>query len=183
MFNRYDAWVRSFLLDRERDREFFSYIDDLYDSEEFQSMHQYIQHGEIDRVQHIMSVTYLSYLGAKERGADVRQTLRGAILHDLFYYDWHVAGDGTHRLHGYRHPGFALKNAKKLNPDITEIEQNVIKRHMWPLTPTPPKYKEGLIVSMADKYCAAQEVLIDRFASQKAKFREALAKEKKELGI
>ena len=183
MSDLYDSYVHSFLLDRERDAEFFSYIGDLYDTDEFQSMHQYVQHGEIDRIQHIMSVTYLSYLGARKRGADVRQTLRGAILHDLFYYDWHVAGDGTHRLHGYRHPGFALKNAEKLYPEITVIEKNVIKRHMWPLTPTPPRYREGLIVSMADKYCATQEVLMDRFASQKAKFTDALARAKKDLEL
>lgn len=183
MSDLYDSYVRSFLLDRERDAEFFSYIDDLYDTPEFRSMGVYPQHGEIDRIQHVMSVTYLSYVGAKKRGADVRQTVRGAILHDLFYYDWHVPGDGSHRLHGYRHPGFALKNAIALYPEITEIEKNTIKRHMWPLTPTPPRYKEGLIVSMSDKYCATIEVLMDRFPSQKAKFKEALARKKKELEL
>ena len=47
------------------------------------------------------------------------------MLHDLFYYDWHVPGDGSHRLHGYRHPGFALKNAKALFT-LSEMEENKI---------------------------------------------------------
>lgn len=156
------AYIKSFSLDRTKDSDFFSYIEDLYFSDEIQGMAIYPQHGNINRLQHITSVCYLSYILAKEQGADIRQTLRGAVLHDLFYYDWHEAGDGSHRLHGYRHPGFAVKNARALYPKITEVEKNIILRHMWPLTPIPPKYKEGFIVSMADKYCATQEVLLSR---------------------
>lgn len=178
-----EAYLHSFVLDRERDGDFFSLIGDLYDTPEFQGMAVYPQHGKINRVQHVMSVTYVSYTMAKRcKKADVRQTVRGSILHDLFYYDWHVAGDGSHRLHGYRHPGFALKNAIALNPAITEIEKNIIKRHMWPLTPTPPKYVEGLIVSCADKYCATQEVLLDRFSRYAARFERDLKSVKDRIG-
>lgn len=164
------AYIHSFSLNPATDKEFFSYINDVYFTDEIQGMSQYPQHGAIDRLQHITSVSYVSYILAKKYGADLRQTLRGAVLHDLFYYDWHIAGDGSHRLHGYRHPGFALKNAEKLCDDLTGIEKNIIYRHMWPLTPTPPKYKESFIVSMADKYCAFQEVLLSRIPSYADKF-------------
>ncbi|MBR1812050.1 MAG: hypothetical protein IJ766_10470 [Clostridia bacterium] len=172
----YEAYVHSFILDKDKDRDFFSHILDLYETEEFQSMGIYPQHGNINRIQHILSVTYVAYTIAQRRKkADVHQTLRGSILHDLFYYDWHVPGDGSHRLHGYRHPGFALKNAIALYPAITEIEKNIIKRHMWPLTPTPPKYLEGFIVSMSDKYCATQEVLLSRIEQYNKKFQRDVA--------
>lgn len=165
MHDLYKAYLHSFALNEERDADFFSHIRDIYFTDEIQGMAIYPQHGQINRLQHIMSVTYVAYVWALKSGVDVHQTLRGALLHDLFYYDWHQADDGSHRLHGYRHPGFAAVNARALCPDLTKKEESIIRRHMWPLTPTPPSSKEGFIVSGADKYCAAQEVLMSIFCS------------------
>ncbi|MCD8018619.1 MAG: hypothetical protein LUF92_03280 [Clostridiales bacterium] len=64
----------------------------------------------------------------------------------------------TYVLHGYRHPMIAADNAKQ-DYGINDIEENIIKRHMFPLTPIPPKYKEARIVCIADKYCAVLEYL------------------------
>ena len=160
----FNIYAKSFCLTEEREPEFFSIIKEIYETEEFQSMGQYIQHANITRVQHIMSVAFMTYTIAKEKGFDYVAATRGAMLHDLFYYDWHVPGDGSHRLHGYRHPGFALRNAKALFT-LSEKEENIIIRHMWPLTPTPPKYKESWIVCLSDKYCAHQESMI-KFSSK-----------------
>lgn len=165
----YDAYVKSYALSAENAPEFFEIVNDIYLTPEFQSMSKFIQHADITRLQHIMSVAYLSFLDAKARKKNYKAAARGAMLHDLFYYDWHERGDGSHRLHGYRHPGFALKNAKELFT-LSETEENIILRHMWPLTPTPPKYSESLTVSLADKYCASQEILIKKFPSYRRKF-------------
>ena len=175
---RFEAYVFSFALTRENASEFFDIVGDIYDTEEFQSMENYIQHANITRKQHIMSVAYISYLTAKEQNLNYVSAARAAMLHDLFYYDWHVPGDGTHRLHGYRHPGFALKNAKKLFT-LTEMEEDIILRHMWPLTPTPPKYTEGFIVTLTDKYCAGREGKMKRSEKFRKQF-EKMLKEVKE---
>lgn len=174
----YDLYVRSYCLDRERDKEFFDIIGDLYFTDEVQGLKIYPQHSHINRLDHITSVTYLSYAAAKKHGLDVNAAARGAVLHDLFYYDWHDKAM-WHRPHGYKHPRFALENARRLNGFITEKEENIILRHMFPLTPIPPKYKEGFIVSAADKYCAARELLIadrkrfaDDFNRRRKKFGE-----------
>ena len=164
MKDLFSVYAASFSLSEEEHPEFFSIIKEIYETEEFQSMAQYIQHANISRVQHILSVAFMSYTITKQKGLDYVTATRGAMLHDLFYYDWHVPGDGSHRLHGYRHPGFALKNAKALFT-LSEKEENIIKRHMWPLTPTPPKYKESWIVCLSDKYCAHQESMI-KFSSK-----------------
>ncbi len=164
MKDLFSVYAASFSLSEEENSEFFSIIKEIYETKEFQSMAQYIQHANISRVQHILSVAYMSYTITKQKGLDYVTATRGAMLHDLFYYDWHVPGDGSHRLHGYRHPGFALKNAKALFT-LSEKEENIIKRHMWPLTPTPPKYKESWIVCLSDKYCAHQESMI-KFSSK-----------------
>ena len=164
----FNIYAKSYSLTKENEPEFFEIIKEIYETEAFQSMGQYFQHADITRVQHILSVAYMSYIIAKEKGADYVIATRGAMMHDLFYYDWHVPGDGSHRLHGYRHPGFALKNAKAL-VTLSEKEENIIKRHMWPLTVTPPKYKESWIVCLSDKYCAHQETMMNFSSSVKTK--------------
>lgn len=165
----FDAYVRSYSLTRENAPEFFEIVGDIYDTPEFSSMEEYIQHADITRKQHIISVAYLSYLNAKEKGKNYVSAARAAMLHDLFYYDWHVPGDGSHRLHGYRHPRFALRNAEKLF-ELSELEKDIILRHMWPLTPKPPRYAESLIVCLCDKYCANMESAVMLIPSIKKKF-------------
>lgn len=170
----YGYYLESCALDEEKDKEFFDGFADLWRTDEVQGLKKYPQHSDIDRLRHILSVTYMSYRMALDSGADTLQTVRGAILHDLFYYDWHD-GDWSHRPHGYRHPGFALKNARELT-ELTEIEENIIYRHMFPLTPVPPKYREGLIVSFADKYCATLELMIAGNGKFREKFESDLEK-------
>ena len=75
-----------------------------------------------------------------------------------FLYDWHEK-DKSHRLHGFYHPSTALRNAKE-DFDLNPIEENMIARHMFPLTPIPPRYKEAWILCLADKYCATVETLL-----------------------
>lgn len=85
---------------------------------------------------------------------------RGALLHDYFLYDWH---DDEHRpihnLHGFYHPGIALKNAMK-EYTLTDREKNIIRSHMWPLTLTRiPACREAWVVTAADKYISTIESL------------------------
>ena len=85
-----------------------------------------------------------------------RQALiRGALLHDYFLYDWHDKANG-HHWHGFTHPGTALHNASE-DWKLTPVEREIIKKHMFPLTPIPPTCREALLVCLADKICAAKE--------------------------
>lgn len=177
----FDDFVHSYILDPERDTEFFEIVGDLFFTKEIQGMRDYPQHSRANRLDHITGVTYLSYTCAKRKGLDVVAATRGAMLHDLFYYDWHDK-DWSHRPHGYRHPGFAVKNARVLNPGITRKEELIILRHMWPLTPMPPASREGMLVSCCDKYCATAEMLIINSKKFKAKFDAALNAAKEKIG-
>ena len=172
----FDTYVASYCLDRIDSGEFFDIVGDLYYADEVQGLAVYPQHSAINRLDHIRSVTYMSYVYCKKLSLDYRAATRGAMLHDLFYYDWHD-GDWSHRPHGYRHPGFALKNARVLNPAITKKEENIILRHMFPLTVIPPRYAEGWVVSLCDKYCATRELLI----ADHTYFRNRFEKKKGEL--
>ncbi|MDE7205798.1 MAG: phosphohydrolase, partial [Lachnospiraceae bacterium] len=63
-----------------------------------------------------------------------------------------------HNLHGFFHPGRALRNAKK-EYRLTKRQADIIKKHMWPLTVVPPMCREAWIVTTADKYCSLMETL------------------------
>ena len=156
----YSSFIRSYRLAEEPDAEFLDIIRDIYLSDEVQGLRRYPQHSSINRLDHITGVAYLTYCLAKEKGLDYKAATRGAVLHDLFYYDWHDS-DWSHRPNGYRHPGFALINARLLcEGRLSKTEEDVILRHMWPLTPVPPKYKESWLICFTDKYCAGREMLI-----------------------
>lgn len=169
----YRAYLDSYRIDVRGLGEFYECIADIYDTDEIQGLARYEQHLEIDRLQHIVSVAYISFLVSRRLGFDRVVAARGGILHDLFYYDWRE-NDWSHRPHGYRHPGFALVNARELCGSLDKKTENVILRHMWPLTPTPPRYAEAYVVTAADKYCAWRELLYSMSKSYRKKFREAL---------
>jgi uncharacterized protein len=121
-------------------------------------MERYTQHGHTSVLRHCLSVAYTSYWLAARLGieTDERALVRGALLHDYFLYDWHTPHEG-HDLHGFTHAKTAWRNAKRDVPDLTPREENVILRHMFPLTPVPPTCREAWLVWLADKICAARE--------------------------
>lgn len=159
MSKLYEEYCKSYKLDENNSDGFFETVKDVYFSDEVQSLKQYEQHLEIDRLQHITTVAYLSYRICKKLRLDYKKAANAAVMHDLVYYDWRDGETGGwHRLHGYKHPNYACLNAKELYPELSKKEENIIRRHMWPLTVLPPGSKEGFVVTFADKYCAAIEV-------------------------
>lgn len=165
----FNSYIKSYTITPETEEEYFSLVRDLYFSDEVQSLAQYEQHLEINRLQHVTSVSFISYKIAKKLKLDYRMIARGTLLHDLFYYDWRDASGNWHRPHGYKHPVFAYYNAQELNKDISEPEKDMILHHMFPLTLSLPKYKESYILIFSDKYCAAQELIYSLSKSYRRK--------------
>ncbi|MCR4556767.1 MAG: HD domain-containing protein [Saccharofermentans sp.] len=124
-------------------------------------MKKYTQHGRTTVFEHCVAVAKYSLLIAYylERvlsiSIDKDSLVRGALLHDYFLYDWHIKGHAQ-GLHGFTHPSVAMRNAVR-DFDLNRIEKDVIVKHMFPLTPFPPRYLESYIVSVADKWCATAE--------------------------
>ncbi len=150
--------------DYSAERDFFGCIHDLFGHEMVQSMGRFVQHSDIDCLQHSLYVSYNSFLVCRSLGLDYRSAARGALLHDFFLYDWHLPKPYK-GLHGFIHPRVALKNARKFFI-LNELEQEIIQKHMWPLTIKPPKSKEAFVVLIADKYCACMETF-----SRRARFK------------
>ena len=140
------------------------YAKDILESHNFRRCRAFIQHGDVSVRKHCLRVAECS-ISLEEKlkrlgiSCRVRETVRGALLHDYFLYDWHKPeGRPIPKLHGFFHPGIALRNAAK-EYRLTKRERDIIKKHMWPLTVIPPTCREAWVVTLADKYCSLQETL------------------------
>lgn len=137
------------------DRLFLKTAKPILELPEVATLSQYNHHKGKTRLDHVKEVAFLSFLWAERFSLDGRAIIRGALLHDLFHYDWLYEGP---RLHGFRHPDIALKNACKITC-LSKKEKDIIKKHMWPLTVVPPRYMESLIVSLVDTFCSTRDYL------------------------
>lgn len=132
---------------------------DILLSKNMQLESSFPMHKGVNTLDHSIGVAYLSVFFIKKhniKNVDIRSTIRGALLHDFFLYDWHVH-DRSHKFHGFIHAGRAYNNAKK-EFNLTPIEKDIILKHMFPVNLKLPKYKESLIVNYADKVCASYEI-------------------------
>lgn len=134
---------------------------DILVSSNFKMSDKHIQHGTMSVRKHSIQVAKYSLMinHVMRLKSSQRDLVRGALLHDYFLYDWH---DKSHKkitnLHGFYHPGIALSNAAS-EYELTPREKDIIKKHMWPLTVSPPKCREAWIVTVADKYCSMMETV------------------------
>lgn len=135
--------------------EFRSYIEDIWNSDTVKKLDNFEQHHRTSRLQHSLNVSYYSFKIAKKIGADPKLSARAGLLHDLYWYDWHTKK--VPQWHALFHPRLAVKNAERL-ANISNREKDAILKHMWPLYPGIPKYKESYAVTLADKYAATLEV-------------------------
>ncbi len=139
---------------------FKSYLEEVMQKKKFLKMNRYIQHGTTTCLLHSIAVAYYSYRICNLLKINIheKELIRGALLHDYFLYDWHAKYKPTRNegFHGRIHPRIALFNARK-DYDINEIEEDIISKHMFPLTFYPPKYRESIIVCLVDKLCSIHE--------------------------
>ena len=143
------------------------YLNDIRRNSRLDETDNYVQHGDTTCLLHVAAVAYYSVRFSRLLGIKVnrKELIRGALLHDYFLYDWHD-GKKERRTHGFTHPAAALKNAME-DFELTEREQDIIKRHMFPLTPVPPKFRESIIVRIIDKYCSLYETIKRRNAYER----------------
>ena len=135
--------------------KFLEIINDILSNKSIQNLKLYKHHYAYTRLEHCLSVSYYTYVICKFLHLDYKSAARAALLHDLFFYD---CEDKISRPknHIKNHPKIALENANKLF-NLNKKEQDIILKHMWPLTFSPPKYLESFIVTIVDKYCAFKE--------------------------
>lgn len=135
------------------------YGKEILESQNMQKEKLFIQHGNISVFDHSINVAIECLKLVHKLGipVDLKTLIRGALLHDYFLYDWHQS-DKSHRLHGFKHAKTALINAQK-EYELNKIEKNMIYCHMFPLNLRIPKYRESIILTIADKIVATSETL------------------------
>lgn len=158
-------WEALCMQRRSRRARMEQYAKDILESGNFRRSGQYIQHGRISVRNHSLRVAECSILIEEKLErlgirCQERELVRGALLHDYFLYDWHDK-NSHERLHGFYHPRVALANASR-EYQLSDREKDIIVKHMWPLTVTPPRCREAWIVTTADKYCSLKETIFCR---------------------
>lgn len=167
--------TKEYIADEKTVDDFLTIIRPLLHAAEVQSMKRFSQHGKTDCFGHCLFVAFTAYQKCLKRGLNAQAAARAGMLHDLFLYDWHSKeGKPFKRLHGYRHPAVALANAEKI-AELSSLERDMIKKHMWPLTPTPPKCRESFILSFADKRCSLAETFRTKRSARLIAFLSARA--------
>lgn len=160
--NQSDRFKAHFERYRKMHKLLKKYGGDIINSENFKKTKAHIQHGSMTVNSHCMDVARYSLMIDRRLGlhCHTADLVRGALLHDYFLYDWHDKEylSQRQRLHGFRHPKLALLNADK-EYDLTDIQRDIIVKHMWPLTVMLPACREAWVVTAADKYCSLMETI------------------------
>jgi len=134
--------------------EFEAMISDITNHDRFLELKHELHHG-ISRYEHSLRVAKMTYKISKKMNIDYERTTRAALLHD-FFFDSEAKEYSTQKKLVI-HPELALTNASKYF-DIDKKQANIISSHMFPLSKVLPKYKESLVVSLADKLVATHEM-------------------------
>jgi len=152
-------WVkRAKELRIEHRKEFYECVKDLMENPIVRQMERYPHHGSTNCYQHCLHVAYYNYHICQRLGLNAKAAARAGMIHDLFLYDWHTYAARTgDYFHGLTHPKKVVKIAKQ-HFELSPLEEDIILKHMWPLTLVPPKYPESYVICLTDKYCGACEV-------------------------
>lgn len=148
------------------DSVYYSCISDIVDSPELERLKDIPHHISTTRFQHCLNVSYYSYIICRKFRLDARSAARAGLMHDLFYYDrkeYNSERKKWQPRHSRRHSDIALRNADMLT-DLSDLERDIIEKHMWPVTRPVPSYKETYVITFVDKYCAVLEFCVPKVA-------------------
>jgi uncharacterized protein len=140
--------------------DFNSLVQDIVDNKRFNKLNKELHHG-ITRYEHSMRVAKWTYKICNMLNLEKKDDVtRAALLHDFYINEDLVSESGASKLG--EHPTVALENSKKYF-EISEMQSDIIKTHMFPCNFDIPKYKESWLVSLIDKMVSTYEML--RFKS------------------
>lgn len=138
--------------------EYKEYVSEILKHPDVKTMKEFIQHSDVTTLDHCLDVSYKSFIVCKRLHLDCRAGARGGLLHDFYLYDWHETKPKEGK-HGFVHPRIALNNANK-HFKLNRREQDIIIKHMFPLTWRFPRYAESWVVTLVDKWIAIKEIIM-----------------------
>lgn len=143
---------------------YYDCVSDIIGCDELARLKQITHHVSTTRFQHCINVSYYGYIICRKFSLDARAAARAGLLHDLFYYnrkEYNKARTKKQLSHSMMHSLMAADNASSL-VEISELERDIIEKHMWPATKKLPKYREGYVIMIVDKYCAVLEYFVPK---------------------
>lgn len=143
-------------------KDFDEIISDILSNDKFQELNNELHHG-ISRLTHSIRVASLTYKFAKFFNMKkIEEMTRAALLHD-FYLDNEFKNDENSAKKLSAHPILAYENASNYY-ELSSLEENIIKSHMFPLKGAFPEYKESWVVGTADKIAGTYEMCFFKFS-------------------
>lgn len=145
-------------LSKKLDEEYYEIVNEILEDQEFQRRLEYHHHENRSVYTHCLMVSYYSYRISKKLKLDYRSTAIAGLLHDFYYEDWQLnKTHGLKNMHGFVHAKQALENSQIHFSNLLNDKVNdSIVKHMFPLTIRPPKYVEGWIITLVDKYVSLE---------------------------
>lgn len=156
--------------------EWFLIVEDILKNDEFQKRKIFMHHHDLSVWDHSILVSFKAFTSAHYLNANPRICAIAGLLHDFYPQAWistpeiEALDGGKYatamkekkpfwKMHGFVHGPEAAKNYVKFFPELENKKiTNSIKYHMFPLTIIPPRYKEGLIVTVIDKMNSCHEL-------------------------
>jgi uncharacterized protein len=156
--------------------DWFEIVEDILRNDEFQKRKLFIHHHDLSVWDHSIFVSFRSYVLAGVFHCDQRVCAIAGLLHDFYPLAWQYNeelakldnGKYMERLkrkeplfkkHGFTHGAEAAENYIKFFPELEDKKiTDSIRKHMFPLTIKPPKYKEGFIITLVDKANTVHEL-------------------------
>lgn len=150
--------------------EWYKIVKPILNSKEFKKR-KYMKHHDESVYSHSVVVSFTAFKLAKKRKKKenfIYNCAVAGLLHDFYtkawqyseslklldesYSDRFINPKNNKDLHGFTHPKDALLNSRKFYSEYLNkrIEDSILK-HMFPLTPFPPKCLEGWYITTADK--------------------------------
>jgi uncharacterized membrane protein len=158
LFNIKDM-LEDFYMKAEKEKAFYKIYCEITNNSEYKKLKKINHHKNVSIYEHNIKVAWISYNIAKKLNLRLDEITKGALLHDFFLYDWRHEKPRSGKLHGFDHPKEALENSLKYFSPLTSLEKDIILKHMWPLTISPPRYTESFIVCVVDKIVATYELI------------------------
>ena len=143
----------------------YKYGSDILQSEEFQKAFHQTHHKCMTVAEHSLGVALVSlriseFLDRMHIPVKNRDLIIAALCHDLGILGRSDKYRNNVECCG-RHPVDSLPIIREIvgDEEYDEIIENAVRCHMWPLTPIPPRHREGLILTAADKVSSVMERL------------------------
>lgn len=156
--------------------EWYEIVEEILLSDEFQKRKLFPHHHKMTVWDHSTLVSFKSFIFGRIHHADERICAIAGLLHDFYPNAWLYneelakIDNGKYikelkiskplfKKHGFTHGEEASINYIKYFPHLENKKiTDSIKKHMFPLTIIPPKYKEGYIITMVDKLNSVHEL-------------------------